>query len=73
MSILAFAIGWAELLILLLLFALPLTVAGVVLLAVGLTQKRRPLWISGIVLLALPAALLLLGLALLVGLRFVAA
>jgi hypothetical protein len=58
----AWAVGWQELVAIFVsgLIVLPF-IAGLVMLIVGLTTKKRGLWIAGLVLLLLPLLLLLIG------------
>lgn len=56
-----FAVGWQEIAVLVLILGVPVLLAGVACLAVGLATHRKKLWVTGVVLLAAPLALLLLA------------
>ena len=58
----AWALGWQELLVILFTCVIPVTfIPGLVMLIVGLTQKKRGLWVPGLILMVAPLALVLLG------------
>jgi len=58
----AWAVGWQEMAILIIpcFFLIPF-IAGLVMLIVGLSTKKRGLWIAGLVLLLIPVVLVLLA------------
>ncbi len=58
----AWAVGWQELVVLIVpcFFLIPF-IAGLVMLIIGLSTKKRGLWIAGLVLMLVPLVLALLG------------
>lgn len=58
------AFGWQEMAVLLSCFMTIPFIAGLVMLVVGLSTKKRGLWIGGLVLLLIPVLLAVLGVAL---------
>jgi hypothetical protein len=60
----AWAVGWQELLVILSCFMTIPFIAGLVMLIVGLSTQKRGLWIAGLVLILIPVVLALLGAAL---------
>jgi len=60
----AWAVGWQEMALLLSCFMVIPFIAGLVMLIVGLSIKKRGLWIAGLVLILIPVVLMLLGAAL---------
>jgi Ca2+/Na+ antiporter len=57
----AWAVGWQELMVLGGCFMLLLLIAGLVMLIVGLSTKKRGLWIAGLCLMLIPVLLVVLG------------
>ena len=60
----ASSVGWHEMAILLSCFMTIPFIAGLVMFVVGLSTKKRGLWIGGLVLLLIPVFLMVLGAAL---------
>jgi len=60
----AMAVGWQELSILVSCFAVIPFIAGLVMLIVGLSTAKRGLWIAGLIVMLAPLVLVLLGAAL---------
>ena len=58
------AVGWQEMAVLFCCFMVIPFIAGLVMLIVGLSVKKRGLWIAGLILMLVPVVLALLGAAL---------
>jgi len=70
MQVTRWSIGWQELSVLGCCFMVIPFIAGLVMLIVGLSVKKRGLWIAGLVLILIPVVLALLGAALVLVARF---
>jgi len=64
-EMIAWSVGWQEILVCFAIIAIPAIIAGGVCLAVGLAQKKKPLSITGVALLAGPLLVFVLLLAVL--------